>query len=131
MKPYCLIVDDHDRLRQILHDWLQSVFPDIEFTTAITGEEAIEIAQRLLPSVVLLDVGLPGMGGIETTRQIKSLFPQTFVIIHTIHDDQAYREDATAAGADLYITKNNTQTDLIPVLEKIFSVLNASKGAMT
>ncbi len=129
MKPNCLIVDDHDRLRSILQDWLQSVFPEVEFATATTGEEAIMMAHTLTPHVILMDVGLPGISGIETARHIKSFSPGTFIIIHTIHEDQAYRADAFAAGADIYLTKENTQTDLVPVMEQFLSVFNADRSA--
>lgn len=121
MNQTCIIVDDHGSLRRLLVNWLETVFEDIEFLGATSGEEALVLARFCTPVVVIMDVGLPGISGIEATRKIKQGQPGTCVIIHTIHDDIAYREDAKAAGADFYITKSRTQADLIPVLFEVFS----------
>lgn len=129
MKPTCLIVDDHEVLRNLLCDWLQSVFSQIEFIGAPDGEAALELVRQRAPGVVVMDIGLPGMNGLEATRQIKQGYPQTFVIIHSIHNDQAYRSDAELAGADVYISKNKTQSDLVPALVKAF--LPVTEGNQT
>jgi DNA-binding NarL/FixJ family response regulator len=121
MPPTCIIVDDHTALRTLLMDWLGESFPNTHFLAASSGEEALEMAQRIKPDVMLMDVGLPGMNGIEVTRKIKQAHPETFIIIHTIHEDLAYRQDAASAGADIYITKSKTQTDLLPILLTVFS----------
>jgi DNA-binding NarL/FixJ family response regulator len=119
----CLIVDDHAQVRTMLCSWLESVFPGVAFVAAATGEAALELTRSCAPQVVLMDVSLPGMSGIEATRRIKDRRPETFIIIHTIHEDQAYRTDATTAGADAYVSKRKTQTELIPALETAFSAV--------
>lgn len=124
MNQICIIVDDHGSLRRLLVNWLETVFEDIQFLGADSGEEALALVRVSTPVVVIMDVGLPGISGIEATRQIKQTLPETCVIIHSIHDDIAYREDAKAAGADFYITKSRTQADLIPVLVEVFSRRN-------
>ncbi len=83
----CLIVDDHEQLRNLLSDWLEAIFPTVQFISAASGETALELVHRHQPDVVVMDIGLPGMSGIEATRRIKQAFPATFVVIHTIHDE--------------------------------------------
>lgn len=121
MNPICIIVDDHKALRKALKSWLEVNFKGINFLDAADGEEALALVRNTEPAAVVMDVSLPGMNGIEATRQIKQTFPKTCVIIHTIHEDIAYREDAESAGAEFYITKSRTQTDLLPVIFKVFS----------
>jgi DNA-binding NarL/FixJ family response regulator len=123
MQATCLIVDDHDDLRKTILDWLEFTFPEVNFIGSVSGEEAVTLARQLNPLVILMDVGLPGISGIEATRQIKKLNPDTFVIMHTIYDDQAHYTDAVSAGADAFILKSKTQVVLIPVLEKKFSAI--------
>jgi two-component system invasion response regulator UvrY len=121
MNQTCIIVDDQVSLRSLLIEWLGTAFQDIKFLGAASGEEALVLVRSNIPVAVIMDVGLPGISGIEATRQIKQSLPETCVIIHTIHEDLAYREDAESAGADFYITKSRTQADLIPVLLEVFS----------
>lgn len=120
MKQTCVVVEDKEGLRQLLSDWLQSSFPGVEFFNTSTGEEAVQLALLYQPTVMVMDVSLPGINGITATRLIKRLLPQTKVIIHSVHDEKAYHADADSAGADGYITKSKTQADLIPLLQKIF-----------
>lgn len=120
MKQTCVVVEDKEGLRQLLSDWLQSSFPGIEFFNTSTGEEAVQLALLYKPTVMVMDVSLPGINGITATRLIKRLLPQTKIIIHSVHDEKAYHADADSAGADGYITKSKTQADLIPLLQKIF-----------
>lgn len=116
MKQTCILVDDMEDLRVVLCDWLSLAFPDVEFFSTSNGEEALQLALLYKPTVMLVDVSLPGINGITTTRLVKSLLPATKVIIHTIHDERAYHADADSAGADFYITKSHTQTELIPAM---------------
>ena len=120
MKQTCIVVEDKEELRNLLNDWLQSSFPSVEFLESSNGEEAVQLALLYKPTIVLMDVSLPGISGITATRLIKRVLPQTKIIMHTIHDEKAYHADADAAGADGYITKSKTQTDLVPLLQKLF-----------
>ncbi len=130
MTPHrCLIVDDHDQLRNLLCEWLKVIFPTVEFISASSGETALELVELHRPEVVLMDISLPGLNGVEATQRIKQHWPQTFVIIHTIHDDQAYHEHASLAGADVYISKSKTQAELVPALLKVFSIANDGEAA--
>lgn len=119
--PTCLVVEDHAQLRQMLCEWLQISFPEVAFIGAESGEAALELAERLDPEALLVDLHLPGIGGIEVTRRVKRRRPQAFVVIHTIHDDPAFRSDAAAAGADAFVPKNRTASELFAVLSGFYA----------
>jgi DNA-binding NarL/FixJ family response regulator len=116
MSETILIVEDHDAVRVSLRDWLRAVFPRCHVLEAATGEEAVAAIDRQHPPLVVMDIGLPGMNGIETTRRIKAAAPEAQIVILTIHDGEAYRADATAAGASAFVPKSRMQTELVPAL---------------
>jgi DNA-binding NarL/FixJ family response regulator len=68
-----------------------------------------------------MDIRLPGMSGIEATRQIKAISPSVQVVMLTIHEDDSYRADATAAGASAYVEKQAMHTKLIPTLAALLA----------
>ena len=121
MCPTILIVEDHDAVRTSLRDWLSATFPDWTLVEAKSGEEAVDLALARPPDVVLVDIGLPGMNGIETTRHIKAVVPQAQVVMLTIYEAPEYQADAAAAGASAYIVKRRMHTELIPVLARLLS----------
>ena len=118
-KATILIVEDHNALRSSLSDWLQSIFRDCNFMAARTGEEAIDLASTYRPGIVLMDIQLPQMNGIETIRHIKKNNPQTQAVILSVHNLAMYREESMAAGAYAYINKHNMHMELIPILVKL------------
>jgi DNA-binding NarL/FixJ family response regulator len=118
-----LIVEDHATLRASLRDWMRSAFPDCQVLEAQSGEEAVELAAAHRPRLVLMDISLPGMNGIEATRQIKDTLPQTSVVMLSIHAAQRYRMEAEAAGASAYVTKAKMRTELIPTVTGLLSRL--------
>jgi DNA-binding NarL/FixJ family response regulator len=121
MAQTILIVEDHDVLRDTLQQWLGAVFPHCHFLEAKSGEEALCVSRERAPDLVLMDVGLPQMNGIEATRHIKAHAPQTRVIMLTIQEDAVYRADAKAAGADGYVPKRTMQRELLPLLAQFIT----------
>lgn len=119
MNHNILIVEDHPGVRKSLLEWLQTSLPQYRLLEAASGEEALTIAQAKSPCVVLMDIGLPGMSGIEATMSIKKMTPSTQVVILTIYDGENYREHAAAAGARAYVAKRSVTTDLLPVIKSI------------
>jgi len=100
-----LIVDDHALFRRGL-ELVLAVEPDLEVVgEAADGIEAIEMAAELAPDVVLMDVRMPGVGGIEATRRIRTEQPMTKVVMLTVSEDEEDLFDAIRAGATGYLLK--------------------------
>lgn len=116
-----LLVDDHPVVREGLRTML-STNPDIEIVgEAGDGVEAIEQTSKLQPHVVLMDLRMPNMDGLEATRHIKSQFPPTSVIVLTIYDNDAYVIDAVRAGAGGYLLKDASKDLLIHTIRAVNS----------
>ena len=111
-----LIADDHRDFRRVVHEFLDRM-PNVSVVgEAINGGEAVEKVEQLFPDVVLMDIAMPQMNGLEATRIIKQRWPETKVLIATTYDDPAYRLQAIEAKADGYILKGS----LKPSLEATF-----------
>jgi len=121
MRPTILIVEDHVQVRTLLKDWLSPIFSGCEFLEAATGEAAVTLASDRLPEMVLMDIKLPQMDGIEATRRIKAISPQSRVVMLTICEAFDYQAAASAAGADAYVPKRTMHSELVPVMNKLFS----------
>ncbi len=106
-----LLADDHALLRDGLRRSFESA-GDIVVGEASTGEEAVALAKALQPQVVLMDLSMPVMDGIEATRLIREQVPGTRVAVLTMHDDIEKTRDAIAAGASAYLSKGTSFTDL-------------------
>lgn len=123
-----LIVEDHDIVRRSLKDWLTCAYPEHEILEASDGQEAIDVASARGPDLILMDIGLPGLNGLEATRRIKHLLPQTRVVMLTIHEDEAYRADALASGASAFVSKRTMQTHLLATLSDLLPEPGAPRG---
>ena len=87
---------------------------------AQSAEEAFAQVQRAQPDLVLLDIALPGMNGLEATRQIKACLGAPRVVLVTIHDTPDYRAAGMAAGADGFIAKEEFDTQISPLIQALF-----------
>lgn len=114
-----LLVEDDEELRQAMRAWLAPLFPDWTFEETHCAEAAIRISAQRPPALVLMDFKLPDLNGIEATRRIKAGAPQVEVIIVTVYEEAAYRENAAAAGAAGYVSKRRMYADLVPLLRKL------------
>jgi len=114
-----LIADDHGVLRAGLRALL-SAEPDLEVVAdADNGDDALRLAGELRPEVVLLDVNMPGLGGIEVTRRIKEIYPEMRVLILTVHEDESLFQEAIQAGASGYIIKRAVESELIDAIRAV------------
>jgi DNA-binding NarL/FixJ family response regulator len=114
--PVILIVEDSVAVRRPLAAWLALRFAEHAVVDAGDGEAAIEAALQHCPQLVVMDLRLPGMSGIEATRRIKASLPKTEVVMLTAYDDEAYRRAASDAGAHGYVLKSLVYRDLVPAI---------------
>lgn len=121
-KHIILIVEDHDELRNSLRNWLGSLFRGCNILEARSGEEALQKAKAEPPDIVLMDIMLPEMNGIEAARYIKNIVPYAQIVMLSMYEDSAYQADAVSAGATAYIPKRKMGTELIPAITKLLSV---------
>jgi DNA-binding NarL/FixJ family response regulator len=111
-----LLVDDHLLFREGLCSLL-SAQPDIEVVgQAGDGLEALVMARELRPDLVLMDVTMPGMGGLEAMERIFEILPDCKIVMLTVHDDQERLFEAIKGGAVGYVLKNTAAGTLIPML---------------
>jgi DNA-binding NarL/FixJ family response regulator len=116
-----LIVDDDERFRCLIKGMLLRELGIDVIGEAENGQNAIFKAEELKPEVVLMDIRMPGMNGLETTSMLKKAMPGLKVIILTILDMDEYKEAAKAVGADGYILKKSVKEDLIREISSIYS----------
>jgi two-component system response regulator NreC len=114
-----LLVDDHPIVRSGLR-MLFLAEPTMTIVgEADSGEAAVEAVQRLKPDVVIMDVAMPGMNGIEATRRIKAAHPETAVLALTMYEDEQYFFEMLHAGASGYIPKRAAPDDLVSAIEVV------------
>lgn len=106
-----LLADDHALLREGLRKSFETAGDDV-VGEAASGEEAVALARALQPQVVLMDLSMPVMDGIEATRRIREEIPSVRVAVLTMHDDIDKTRDAIAAGASAYLSKGTSFTEV-------------------
>lgn len=113
-----LIVDDHDAFLNAAERHLRRVEHVRIIGRGRNGIEAVALADELKPDLVVLDLAMPEMGGLQATRLIKAQDQPPFVVVASHFDDVEHREHAQRAGADAFISKLNYIAELLPVLEQ-------------
>jgi DNA-binding NarL/FixJ family response regulator len=116
-----LIADDNPRLRALIRR-ISAREPHLHVVgEAGDGAEALRLAHELQPDIVLLDIIMPQVNGLEALRRIKAARPETKVIIMTVHTEDAYRRAAEDTGADAFLLKKTLMTVLLPTIRRIHS----------
>ena len=113
-----MIVDDHEMVRRGASDYLKAQ-PDISVVAqAGSGEEAVKLIQEFIPDVVLMDLVMPGMDGVETTRQVKGISPRTQIVILTSFHQDEFVFPALQAGAISYLLKDVKASELVEAIHR-------------
>lgn len=114
-----LLADDHKLLRTGLKLLLQRN-PDLTVVgEAADGEQTLQLFQQLEPDLLLLDLSMPKMDGLDCLREIKSRWPEAKVIVLTMHEDENYIKQAMQAGAAAYVHKSAADTDLFKAIDAV------------
>jgi two-component system NarL family response regulator len=114
-----IVADDHHLVREGLVRLL-SLEQEVQVVgVAADGDEAVALVERLRPSVALVDVRMPGTGGIEATRQIATRWPDVGVVLLTMHDEDEYIFEGMAAGARAYLLKDCSHQELVGTLKEV------------
>jgi DNA-binding NarL/FixJ family response regulator len=120
-KPRLLLVDDHDFMRAGLRFILEAKTDLVVAGEAANGEEAVALCRRLRPDVVLMDITMPKMDGIEATRLIKAEMPLTAVLVLTSHVAEDLLMEAVQAGAAGYVLKGSGFEEVVGAVEAVVS----------
>lgn len=114
-----LIVDDHAFIRRGVQSILQS-FPEWEACgEADSGQEAVRLAGDLNPDIIIMDVSMPGMSGVEATRAIHRTQPGIKIVLLTLHDSAELVQHGFRAGASAYVLKSDAEQELIRALASV------------
>lgn len=116
-----LIVEDHAATRNAVSALLAWAFPDCLLLMAPSAEGAFALCDTETPDLVIMDIALPGMNGIEATKHIKTRHPGTQVVMHSNSDMQVYQDESMLAGAVAFVSKRRTSLELVPVITRLFS----------
>lgn len=128
--PKCiLIVDDHEYLRQLVRNFLETQSGYDVCGEAVDGYDAIEKAQQLKPDLIVLDMSMPRMNGIDAAPRLKKLLPQTLIVLFTSHGP--FRSfDARAAGIDAVVAKDGGMSLLMESLQDLLQGAKARDGSV-
>lgn len=114
-----LIADDHTLVRSGLK-LILAAQPDFELVgEAATGEESIARTKELVPDVLLLDIGMPGMNGVDAARVIRREVPEVRIVVLTMYDDEAYLQQFLQMGAAGYVMKQAADTELVSAIRAV------------
>jgi DNA-binding NarL/FixJ family response regulator len=114
--PRVMIVDDHAFIRRGVQTILHP-YPEWEFCgEADNGKDAIRLADELKPEIIIMDVSMPGLNGIEATRAIRKSQPEVKVVLLTLHESAELLRSAFRAGAKGYLLKTDAEQELVKAL---------------
>jgi len=119
MKPIAvLLVDDNATFLRIATRFLQDHDDVVVVGVAGGGEEGLAQAQDLQPDIVLVDLAMPGLSGLEMIPRLRATLPEVGIIALTVLDTNSYRQAALAAGADDFVSKATLNTTLLPAIRQ-------------
>ena len=114
-----LLVDDHPIVREGIKSALSTKKTISLVGEAATGEEAMVKARKLLPDVILMDINMPGMSGLETTRRLRKSVPDSKILALTMHENREYVLEMSQLGARGYVFKDSSPSELLRAIEAV------------
>ena len=115
-----VLADDHALVREALRGLLESKLPEVEIVgEASTGVETLELCRKLQPDVLILDISMPGLGGLDVLAELPSISPKTKVVIVSQYSDRAYVIRALRLGTKAYVPKKALAKDLVTAIQAV------------
>lgn len=114
-----MLVDDHDLVRTSLKAFLDAQAGMLVVAEASNGQDALRLAQESAPNVTIMDITMPGVDGLETTRRMRAACPECKVLALTVHTDKQYFFEMLSAGAAGYVTKDAAAEDLLDAIHAV------------
>lgn len=115
-----LLAEDHTIVREGIKSLLASQGNISIVGEASDGREAVEMARRLLPDLVIMDISMPLLNGLEATRQIREKLPQCKILVLTVHDNREYVHQILKAGASGYLVKKTAASTLFEAIQAVY-----------
>lgn len=116
-----LVADDHPSVRRGVKEMLIDTFSDVEVEEASSAPEVLELAGKHPWSLIILDLTMPGRGGLDTLQDLKSAYPDTPVLVLSMHPEDQFAVRTIRAGASGYITKESVAEELILAVKQILA----------
>lgn len=118
-----MLAEDHPQMREAIQGLLAAEY---ELTAAVErGDELLAAAHRERPEIVVLDVSLPGLSGLQALPSLRAQLPGVCLVVLTAHDSAFYRREASQRGADGFVVKGRAFTDLLPALQRALAAKEA------
>ena len=114
-----LIADDHPLVREALRNALDRQLDFKVVAEVMDGEQAVKLAAELLPHIIIMDITMPRLDGLEATKRIKAINPAIGVLVLTVHDDEEFMLNMLEAGADGYLTKSISSSEIISAIRAL------------
>ncbi len=116
-----LLAEDHAVVRESIRESLERETQFKVIGEASDGEQAVKMARELKPDVIIMDISMPRLNGIEATRQIKAFYPQVAILVLTAYDDEQYVFSVLSSGAAGYLLKDVGVQDLMEAIKTVYS----------
>jgi two-component system invasion response regulator UvrY len=124
-----LIADDHANVRRGLRELLTDAFTDAHFTEANNGDEVLTQMLVSQPDILLLDINMPGLNGLEVLKKVRLDYPMMPVIMVSVQAESQYALRCMRAGAAEYVNKNSASEELVPAIRKVLDAgANAARS---
>lgn len=114
-----MLVDDNEGFLAVAQEYIEAFNGFQVMQTANSGEDALVLLEHTQPDILVVDLSMQGMSGLDVARSVKGRWPKLPVVILTMLDTSMHRQAAIDAGADAYVVKTTMDTDLIPLLQKL------------
>lgn len=125
------IADDHDLVREGLESLLKDTEDINPVILAKNGRELLDLMRGQSVHVILLDIDMPELNGVETTRELKRQFPEVHILILTMHDEKHFIQQLIGEGAHGYLLKNSSRDELTAAIRLVYSGKNSFSGEVT